>query len=106
MKWDWFFIYLDMKQIQQRDLLLNDRFFVFHSHVLGTGSFATVKLAIDVHSLERLACKIINVQYLKSRNYGNSLIQGIQKEIQVLQQIQHPNIVSIRHAHHDTRYWF
>ena len=70
--------------------VLKDRYFVFENKLLGAGSFAQVKLAIDTDTLERLACKIMKVPRMECQK------DRLAREINILSKIDHPNIVSIR----------
>jgi serine/threonine-protein kinase Chk2 len=68
-----------------------------------TGSFAVVKLAIDIQTLERYACKLINVQsMLLAKQNNQTSIEGIEKEVFVLDSVNHENIVSIGGVFHDS----
>jgi len=61
---------------------------------LGTGNFATVKLAIHKATGERFACKIIDKKKfsMQSSNRKDSL----KDEVNILQAIKHPNIIAIK----------
>ena len=70
--------------------VLNDRYYLFENKVLGAGSFAQVKLAVDTDTLERLACKILKIPKIECQN------DRLAQEIRILSKIAHPNIVSIK----------
>ena len=97
---DLVFIYLDSNE--PLPPLINGRFLLLNHQILGSGSFSTVKLTIDVSSCKRYACKIINVKNLSlAHGQSNFSLDGIKKEIAVLRNINHPNIVSIRDVYYD-----
>ncbi|KAI9098587.1 kinase-like domain-containing protein [Phlyctochytrium arcticum] len=79
------------------------QYYVFDTLLLGAGTFATVHLAIDLHTCERLACKVIDrvqssttpgpqTDEKKLRNTD----QNISQEISILKRIRHPNIIRVR----------
>ncbi|KAH9082238.1 kinase-like protein [Lactarius deliciosus] len=59
--------------------------FIVTSHSLGSGSFATVHLAMDCHKPRQVACKIIKAKSGKE-------ISSLMKEVDILTAVQHPNI--------------
>ncbi|KAH9176843.1 kinase-like protein [Lactarius sanguifluus] len=59
--------------------------FIVTSHSLGSGSFATVHLAMDCHKRRQVACKIIKVKSGKE-------VSSLMKEVDILTAVQHPNI--------------
>jgi serine/threonine-protein kinase CHEK2 len=78
--------------------LLNDRFYVFDSILLGSGSFSIVYLSIDTVSLERLACKAIKTKALLLSSSNRKIdkeFERIKQEMSILQRIEHKNIISI-----------
>ncbi|KAL2917376.1 hypothetical protein HK105_203040 [Polyrhizophydium stewartii] len=98
-KWDLLFLFVNTRDHYMGiPPLINDRYYVFESQVLGQGSFAIVKVAVDLHTLERLACKIIDTRriQLNKTSHVDASLAAIQQEISVLRQVEHPNIVSIK----------
>ncbi|KAN0135652.1 meiosis-specific serine/threonine-protein kinase mek1 [Lactarius tabidus] len=59
--------------------------FLVTSHSLGSGSFATVHLAMDCHKRRQVACKIIKAKSGKE-------VSSLMKEVDILTAVQHPNI--------------
>ncbi|KAH9969108.1 kinase-like protein [Russula dissimulans] len=59
--------------------------FVVTSHSLGSGSFATVHLAMDRRRRRQVACKIIKAKNGKE-------VSSLFKEVDILTAVQHPNI--------------
>ncbi|KAI0249498.1 kinase-like domain-containing protein, partial [Lactifluus subvellereus] len=59
--------------------------FIVTSHSLGSGSFATVHLAMDSQKHRQVACKIIKAKSGKE-------ISSLMKEVDILTAVQHPNI--------------
>ncbi|KAH8991926.1 kinase-like protein [Lactarius akahatsu] len=59
--------------------------FIVTSHSLGSGSFATVHLAMDCHKRRQVACKIIKAKSGKE-------VSSLMKEVDILTAVQHPNI--------------
>ena len=62
---------------------------------LGKGSFATIKLCQDQKTKSRYAIKIMNKAMLKSRkaSEGKTAYDCVLEELQVLQRLEHPNII-------------
>lgn len=58
---------------------------------LGQGSFATVKIAISKEDQTKWACKII-----KKASLGNDDVEALQTEVEILQRLEHPNIVHLK----------
>ncbi|KAJ3273074.1 Checkpoint kinase 2 [Terramyces sp. JEL0728] len=85
---DYYFVYLDPDT--RLELYLNK--FYITQKVLGSGSFASVKLAIDTFSNVKVACKIIDI---KSQRLTNTTKEQIQSEISVLSTVKHRNIVQL-----------
>ncbi|KAH9948164.1 kinase-like protein, partial [Amylocystis lapponica] len=73
-----------------------DRYLVT-SHCLGSGSFATVHLAMDTSEYRQVACKSI-----KRKN--NDKIDKVMKEVNILISLHHPNINRVWAAHSDTNF--
>lgn len=58
---------------------------------IGQGAFSTVKLAVNEATNESFACKIISLRKLQSK----SLAEHFEREIRILQQMRHPNLVQL-----------
>ncbi|KAF8917624.1 kinase-like domain-containing protein [Mucidula mucida] len=58
------------------------RYLVVTSHCLGSGTFATVHLALDTDNRRQIACKTI-----RTKDHKN-----VEKEVQILKKLNHPNI--------------
>ncbi|KAI9513077.1 kinase-like protein [Russula earlei] len=71
--------------------------FVVTSHSLGSGSFATVHLAMDRRKRRQVACKIIKAKSGKE-------ISNLMKEVDILTAVQHPNINRILAVEEDERF--
>lgn len=68
--------------------------FVFQK-LLGTGSFSKVKLAVDRHSGDFVAVKMIDTREIQSTP---RLQQTLVREIEILKRVNHRNIVRFREA--------
>ncbi|EMD41943.1 hypothetical protein CERSUDRAFT_147367 [Gelatoporia subvermispora B] len=68
--------------------------YVVTSHCLGSGSFATVHLAMDTSAYRQVACKSIK---RKSRD----TVDKVMKEVNILISLNHPNINRVFAADHD-----
>ena len=70
--------------------------------VIGTGSFAVVKLAQNTLTKEYFACKIVNRQQLEK----NEACDRFELEIHVSRQLHHPNIVSLSEILKDALHFY
>ncbi|KAI0715375.1 kinase-like protein [Earliella scabrosa] len=75
-----------------------DRYLVT-SHCLGSGSFATVHLAMDTSAFRQVACKCI-------KRKSSDKVDKIRKEVDILLNINHPNINTVRAATHDDNFLY
>ncbi|GBE77811.1 Meiosis-specific serine/threonine-protein kinase mek1 [Sparassis crispa] len=73
-----------------------DRYLVA-SHCLGSGSFATVHLAMDTTEHRQVACKSI-----KRKN--NDKIEKVMKEVDILLRLTHPNINRVWAANYNSSF--
>ncbi|KAH9857953.1 kinase-like protein [Lenzites betulinus] len=73
--------------------------YVVTSHCLGSGSFATVHLAMDTTAFKQVACKCI-----KRRSSGK--LDKIKKEVDILLNLTHPNINTVRAATNDDSFLY
>ncbi|RKO83372.1 kinase-like domain-containing protein, partial [Blyttiomyces helicus] len=108
-KWDRFFVFYNLLEDQGEDpedfQIIKDRYYVFETQTLGTGSFSTVKLAIDMKSGERMACKIIDKRRMRIGKPSERPAQlSIDQEISILKEVVHPNIVGIKDTVQTSKY--
>ncbi|KAI0639637.1 kinase-like protein [Trametes polyzona] len=73
--------------------------YVVTSHCLGSGSFATVHLAMDTSAFKQVACKCI-------KRRGSNKLDKIQKEVDILLNLTHPNINTVRAATNDDSFLY
>lgn len=73
--------------------------FIVTSHSLGSGSFATVHLAMDCYKRRQVACKIIKAKSGKE-------VSSLMKEVDILTAVQHPNINRILAVEEHHRFLF
>jgi calcium/calmodulin-dependent protein kinase I len=79
-----------MSELESLGLIRFDDY--YHSgRTLGTGHFATVKLAIHKSSNEKCAVKIMNRSDMRIADQRNLAV-----ELKILRMIQHPSIVALR----------
>lgn len=69
---------------------INDRYYVINNKI-GSGSYSKVYHATDSETNEPVAIKIIATGKLSA-----PLIQRLSKEIEILQSLHHPNIISLK----------
>ncbi|EJF66900.1 kinase-like protein [Dichomitus squalens LYAD-421 SS1] len=75
-----------------------DRYLVM-SHCLGSGSFAEVHLAMDTSAFKQVACKCI-------KRKSSDKIEKIRKEVDILLNLSHPNINTVRAATNDDNFLY
>lgn len=85
---DYYFVYLDPDTKLE---LLQHKYYLTQK-ILGSGSFASVHLAIDVFSNRKVACKIIDIRGQRLTSTSKAQIQS---EISVLSRVNHRNIVQL-----------
>ncbi|KAI0307670.1 kinase-like domain-containing protein [Multifurca ochricompacta] len=73
--------------------------YIVTSHSLGSGSFATVHLAMDFQQHRQVACKIIKVKSGKE-------VSSLMKEVDILTAVRHPNINRILAVEEDHCFLF
>ncbi|XP_006454004.1 hypothetical protein AGABI2DRAFT_182004 [Agaricus bisporus var. bisporus H97] len=71
--------------------------YIVTSQCLGTGSFATVHLALDPKRHRQVACKSI-------RTRKESEVEQVMKEVKILMKLKHPNINEIYDTEQDKRF--
>ncbi|OBZ79927.1 putative serine/threonine-protein kinase fhkC [Grifola frondosa] len=69
------------------------------SHCLGSGSFATVHLAMDTSAHKQAACKCI-------KRKSNDKLAKVRKEVDILLALNHPNINMVRAATNDDNFLY
>lgn len=67
---------------------------------IGRGSFATVKRAKNRATGDRVAVKV-----LSKRKMSDEEKEAMQTEIEILKQLDHPNIVKLLDVYEDERHW-
>ncbi|KND02797.1 CAMK protein kinase [Spizellomyces punctatus DAOM BR117] len=78
---------------------IHDKYLITKS--IGSGNFATVKLAVDRETGEKVAIKVV----LKSRIRAKpKFIENLRQEIAILMGLRHPNIVSINGVYDEAQY--
>ncbi|OJT02724.1 Meiosis-specific serine/threonine-protein kinase mek1 [Trametes pubescens] len=73
--------------------------YVVTSHCLGSGSFATVHLAMDTTAFKQVACKCI-------KRRGSDKLDKVKKEVDILLNLTHPNINTVRAATNDNNFLY
>ncbi|KAI0673365.1 kinase-like protein [Trametes maxima] len=73
--------------------------YVVTSHCLGSGSFATVHLAMDTTAFKQVACKCI-------KRRSSDKLEKTKKEVDILLNLSHPNINTVRAATHDDSFLY
>ncbi|KGQ88000.1 Ser/Thr/Tyr protein kinase RAD53 [Candida albicans P87] len=74
--------------------------FIVKNETIGQGAFATVKKAIERSTGESYAVKIINRR--KALNTGGgSAMAGVDRELSILERLNHPNIVALKAFYED-----
>ncbi|KAI0734662.1 kinase-like protein [Fomitopsis betulina] len=71
--------------------------YIVTSHCLGTGSFATVHLAMDTSASRQVACKTI-------KRKSKDKVDKVMKEVDILISMSHPNINRVWAAKHDNSF--
>jgi hypothetical protein len=94
---DVYCVFMDCIQYNNCYLPLLNNYFICQNNELGRGTFATVKLAFDCTTGQRLACKVISKKVIGKSALKDSKLekQQLEQEINILFQISHPNIVKV-----------
>jgi len=71
------------------------------SRTLGTGASATVKLASNIETGEKSAVKILD---LSNQAENDKVLELFRKEVQVMKELNHPNIVKLLESSDSTVY--
>lgn len=69
--------------------------------ILGRGSYAEVRLAVNRESGEQVAVKMINKKKMKFRDFDK-----VKREIKILSELKHVNIVQILDAFSDKNFYY
>ncbi|KAI0887487.1 kinase-like domain-containing protein [Annulohypoxylon maeteangense] len=77
--------------------LFSDRYMI-SNRVLGSGSFASIHLAIDVKTGRQLACKIHDLDHLGRFAHPRDIIQRTLDETDILGKLSHPNLPIFEYA--------
>lgn len=67
--------------------------------ILGTGSYATVRMSTDKITKQKYAIKI----YEKSKLNDSQKMNNVKREISLLKRLEHPNIIKLFYAIEDKR---
>ncbi|QPG73173.1 hypothetical protein FOA43_000479 [Brettanomyces nanus] len=70
--------------------------FIIRDEIVGSGAFATVKKAIERSTGETYAVKIIS-----KKKALTGALEGVSKELRILQKLHHPGIVSLKAFYED-----
>ncbi|KAK6200488.1 kinase-like domain-containing protein [Scheffersomyces amazonensis] len=73
--------------------------FTIKNETIGQGAFATVKKAIERSTGKSFAVKIINRR--KALNTGGGALDGVDRELSILRELDHPNIVALKAFYED-----
>ncbi|RCK67147.1 Serine/threonine-protein kinase RAD53 [Candida viswanathii] len=73
--------------------------FIIKHETIGQGAFATVKKAVERKTGDSYAVKIINRR--KALNTGGNAMAGVDRELQILRKLHHPNIVELKAFYED-----
>eukprot|EP01113_Clastostelium_recurvatum_P019686 TRINITY_DN2323_c1_g2_i2.p1 TRINITY_DN2323_c1_g2~~TRINITY_DN2323_c1_g2_i2.p1 ORF type:complete len:544 (+),score=139.32 TRINITY_DN2323_c1_g2_i2:49-1632(+) len=87
------YIYQDCKEEEREELEGGPQRTYDLRDVLGTGNFATVRLAVHRDTGERFAMKIVDKKKLM---IGSQRPEALMDEVNVLSRLKHPNITSIK----------
>ena len=68
-------------------------------NILGRGSYAVVRLSTQKNSKEKFAIKI----YEKIRINDSMKMQNVKREILLLKELDHPNVIKLHYAIEDRR---
>ena len=80
--------------------------FIIKNETIGQGAFATVKKCVERSTGNSFAVKIINRRKaLNTSGMGNALV-GVDRELSILEKLNHPNIVSLKAFYEDTENYY
>lgn len=102
-KWDMYLVFCRANTAIPSEKIALDTYYVFN-RILGEGSYAQVRLAVDFRTCVRYACKRICVKPLKMSNESNQkTVLQITEEISLLKSVSHPNIVAMQDVFFDKK---
>lgn len=79
--------------------------YIISHETIGQGAFATVKKAVNRKTAKSYAVKIINRR--KALNTGGAGgIDGVERELSILQKLHHPNVVALENFYEDTENYY
>lgn len=81
------------------------RDFVVKNEAIGQGAFATVKKAIERSTGDSYAVKIINRRRAIHAG-GKGAMAGVNRELQILRKLDHPNIVRLKSFYEDVENYY
>ncbi|RKP30123.1 Pkinase-domain-containing protein [Metschnikowia bicuspidata] len=79
--------------------------FIVKNDTIGQGAFATVKKAIERSTGDSYAVKIINRRRAIHAG-GESAMLGVNRELQILRKLDHPNIVRLKSFYEDIENYY
>lgn len=79
--------------------------FIVKNDTIGQGAFATVKKAIERSTGDSYAVKIINRRRAIHAG-GKGAMAGVNRELQILRQLDHPNIVRLKSFYEDVENYY
>ncbi|KAI1213069.1 kinase-like domain-containing protein [Annulohypoxylon truncatum] len=83
-------------QLKESNLFSNR--YMISNRVLGSGSLASVHLAVDVKTGRQLACKIHDFDHINRFDDTQDVIQHILDETDILGKLRHPNLPIFEYA--------
>lgn len=75
--------------------------FIIRDEIVGSGAFATVKKAIERATGETFAVKIIS-----KKKALTGAVEGVSRELKILQKLHHPGIVSLKAFYEDSESYY
>ncbi|WPK26557.1 hypothetical protein PUMCH_003915 [Australozyma saopauloensis] len=92
-----------------KDAVLKDegiyKDFIVKNETIGQGAFATVKKAIERSTGDSYAVKIINRRRAIHAG-GKGAMAGVNRELQILRKLDHPNIVRLKSFYEDVENYY
>lgn len=90
---------MDFVQLNKETPLFKNYDFENPDDVLGAGAFAEVKVVIHKFTKMKRACKIVKKNMFKKKDY-----QKMQKELDIMKRLDHPNIVKVIDVYEDSEH--
>lgn len=91
----------EQKAIQDEDVDTIHHHYVIDDAIIGQGAFATVKKAIERSTGDTYAVKIVS-----KRKLGFDSKNGVKREMDILGQLDHPNIVRLHLCYEDEDHYY